>query len=110
MLYVFSLRFLAVLLHLYNIGGSMIEKTVKLQNKLGLHARPAALLVKTVGKFVSEVFLVKDGLEVNGKSIMGVLMLTAECGSFITIRADGPDEAATVEAIERLFQSKFREE
>jgi phosphocarrier protein len=88
----------------------MIEKTVKIQNTLGLHARPAALLVKTAGKFVSDLFLVKDGLEVNGKSIMGVLMLAAECGSEVTIRADGSDEEAMVEAIEKLFHSKFRED
>lgn len=88
----------------------MIEKTVKIKNKLGLHARPAALLVKAASKFVSEIYLLKDGLEVNGKSIMGVLMLAAECGSEITLRANGPDEEATVEALERLILSKFREE
>jgi phosphocarrier protein HPr len=86
----------------------MIEKKVRIKNKLGLHARPAALLVKTAAKFLSEISILKDGLEVNGKSILGVLMLAAECGSEITIRATGPDEEATVEALESLIQAKFR--
>ena len=88
----------------------MIEKNVKIINKLGLHARPAALIVKTAEQFVSDVFLIKDGLQVNGKSIMGVMMLAAECGSEITIRAIGVDSEAAVEAIGELIQSKFQEE
>ena len=88
----------------------MIEKKVRISNKLGLHARPAALIVKTAAKFVSDIFLVKDGLQVDGKSIMGVMMLAAAYGSEIIIRAKGPDKEAAVEALEALIQSKFDEE
>ena len=88
----------------------MIEKRVKIRNKLGLHARPAALIVKTAVTFVSDVFFIKDGLQVNGKSIMGVMMLAAAYGSEITIRVKGPDKEAAVEALEALFESKFDEE
>ena len=88
----------------------MIERKVAIQNKLGLHARPAALLVKTASGFQSEIVFVRDKLKVNGKSIMGVLMLAAECGSEILIRASGPDEESAVEALEALIKSKFNEE
>ena len=69
----------------------MIEREVQIVNKLGLHARPAAEIVKTAAKFESNITLTRDDLEVNGKSIMGVMMLAAEFGSTITLRADGPD-------------------
>lgn len=88
----------------------MIEKKVRIRNKLGLHARPSALIVKTAATFVSEIFLVKDGLQVNGKSIMGVMMLAAAYGTEVTIRAKGPDKEAAVDALETLIQSKFDEE
>ncbi|MFQ6093639.1 MAG: HPr family phosphocarrier protein [bacterium] len=88
----------------------MIERKVKIINKFGLHARPAALLVKTAAQFVSDISLLKDGLQVNGKSIMGVMMLAAEYGSEMTIRASGPDKEAAVEALEALIRSKFDEE
>jgi len=88
----------------------MTEKIVTIQNKLGLHARPAALLVRTAAKFKSDVKLIKDGLEVNGKSIMGVMMLAAEMGSQITIRAEGEDEEKAVEALAKLFENKFDED
>jgi phosphocarrier protein len=87
----------------------MAERTVEIVNKNGLHARPAAELVKTAGKFSSEVTIVRDDLEVNGKSIMGVMMLAAECGSQITLRAIGPDELAALDALEQLVASKFGE-
>jgi len=86
------------------------EKTVEITNKLGIHARPAALFVKEAGKYESDVFVLKDGQEVNGKSIMGVMMLAAECGSKITIRACGPDSEKAVEALVKLVRSKFDEE
>jgi phosphocarrier protein HPr len=88
----------------------MIEKKVRIHNRLGLHARPAALIVQTASKFVSNISLVKDGLQVDGKSIMGVMMLAAAYGSEIVIRANGPDNEAAVKALEVLFQSKFDEE
>jgi phosphocarrier protein HPr len=78
-------------------------------NPLGLHARPAAQLVKLASTFASEIELMKDGLEVNGKSIMGVMMLAAECGSTITVRAVGPDEANAVAALTELIASGFGE-
>ena len=87
----------------------MIEREVQIVNKLGLHARPAAEIVKTASKFQSNITLVRDDLEVNGKSIMGVMMLAAEFGSSIMLRADGPDEAEAVEALAALVASKFRE-
>ena len=87
----------------------MIEREVQIVNKLGLHARPAAEIVKTAAKFESNITLTRDDLEVNGKSIMGVMMLAAEFGSTITLRADGPDEDQAVEALAALVASKFRE-
>ena len=87
----------------------MMERQVQIVNKLGLHARPAAEIVKTAAKFESNITLTRDDLEVNGKSIMGVMMLAAEFGSTITLRADGPDEDQAVEALAALVASKFRE-
>lgn len=87
----------------------MVERTVTIVNKNGVHARPAAEIVKTAGRFASDVTIVRDDLEVNGKSIMGVMMLAAECGAPITIRADGPDAQDAAEAIVKLVQSKFGE-
>jgi phosphocarrier protein len=87
----------------------MIERTVTIANKNGLHARPAAEIVKMAAKFKSDILLVRDELEVNGKSIMGVMMLAAEFGSSLLLRADGPDENEAVGAIARLIESKFGE-
>lgn len=88
----------------------MIQKKVRITNKLGLHARPAALLVKTAGKYRSDVTIAKDDMEVNAKSIMGVMMLAAEKGSLITITADGDDEQSAVDAIVKLVEGKFDED
>jgi len=87
----------------------MAERTVQIVNKNGLHARPAAEIVKTAGKFASDVTIVRDDLEVNGKSIMGVMMLAAECGSTILVRASGPDADAAVDALVTLVSSRFGE-
>lgn len=87
----------------------MIERTVTIANKNGLHARPAAEIVKMAAKFKSDILLVRDDLEVNGKSIMGVMMLAAEYGSSLLLRADGPDESEAVGAIAKLIESKFGE-
>jgi phosphocarrier protein len=87
----------------------MAERTVQIANKNGLHARPAAEIVKLAAKFQSEVVLVKDGMEVNGKSIMGVMMLAAECGSTLVLRADGTDADAAVDALASLIANKFGE-
>ena len=86
-----------------------VEKTVEIVNRAGMHARPAAELVKLAGSFASEIRLEKDGLEVNGKSIMGVLMLAAERGSQLRISADGDDAADAVEALAGLVGRGFGE-
>jgi phosphocarrier protein len=87
----------------------MPERTLKIVNKLGLHARPAAEIVKTASKFKSDITIIRDELEVNGKSIMGVMMLAAEFGSSILIRAEGPDADAALDALEALVAAKFGE-
>lgn len=87
----------------------MPEKRVEIVNELGLHARPASELVRVAGGFEAAVTVSKDGLDVNGKSIMGVLMLAAECGSTITIRTDGEDATEALEALTELVSSGFAE-
>jgi phosphocarrier protein len=81
-----------------------------IRNKLGLHARAAALLVKNANRFVSEVILEKDGLEVNGKSIMGILMLAATKGSRITLKVEGKDANQAIQILGKLIENKFGEE
>ncbi|MBM4306093.1 MAG: HPr family phosphocarrier protein [Deltaproteobacteria bacterium] len=85
-------------------------QTFTIKNKLGLHARAAALLVKTANRFVSEVSIEKDGLEVNAKSIMGILMLAATKGMRITLKAEGKDAGLAIQALGKLFENKFGEE
>ena len=87
-----------------------IEKNVKLINKLGLHARPAALLVQLASQYSSNIELEVNGLKVNGKSIMGVMMLAAPYNSEIRIIATGEDAEAAISGIEDLINSKFDEE
>lgn len=88
----------------------MIEKEFTIHNKTGLHARPAAMLVKVAGKFESEIRISKDGYEVNGKSIMGVMTLAAEPGSVIQIMVEGKDENEAIRALEDLIINDFYEE
>ena len=85
----------------------MTEVTATIINPLGLHARPAAQFVKLANTFQSDIELLKEGVPVNGKSIMGVMVLAAECGSTITIRANGTDEDAAVQALAELVHSGF---
>ncbi|MGH7622884.1 MAG: HPr family phosphocarrier protein [Gemmatimonadaceae bacterium] len=87
----------------------MMERTVEIVNKNGLHARPAAEIVKLSSKFQAEITMVRDDLEVNGKSIMGVMMLAAEFGSTLLVRASGPDAEQAVNAIADLVAAKFGE-
>jgi phosphocarrier protein HPr len=87
----------------------MMERTVEIVNRNGLHARPAAEIVKLSSKFNCDITIVRDDLEVNGKSIMGVMMLAAEYGSNILLRADGPDAEQAVNAIADLVAAKFGE-
>jgi phosphocarrier protein HPr len=88
----------------------MEVQTFTIKNRLGLHARAAALLVKTANRFTSEVTLEKDGLEVNGKSIMGILMLAVSKGSKITLKVNGKDSAQAIQVLGRLIEDKFGEE
>ncbi len=85
------------------------ERRVDIRNAHGLHARPAAEFVKLAKKYNSEVRVSKDELEVNGKSIMGVMMLAAEAGSTITIRAEGEDAARAVDDLAQLVENGFGE-
>ena len=87
----------------------MIKKTVRIANKLGLHARPSAMLVTTASRYESEVFLTKENLRVNGKSIMGVMMLAAEQGSLLIVEVDGPDEETALNDIVKVIESGFSE-
>lgn len=84
-------------------------REVPIVNPLGLHARPAAQFVKLASTFASEIEVSKDGLSINGKSIMGVMMLAAECGSRIVIKAEGPDEADALTALAELVARGFGE-
>lgn len=87
----------------------MVERSVEIVNKNGIHARPAAEIVKTAGRFKSHITLSREDLEVNGKSIMGVMMLAAEFGSLVQLRADGPDADEAIEALAILIANKFGE-
>lgn len=86
------------------------ERTVVVTNAYGLHARPAAEFVKLANEFEAEISVCKENVEVNGKSIMGVMMLAAERGSEITVRAAGADATAAVERLAALVESGFGEE
>jgi phosphocarrier protein HPr len=88
----------------------MIERQATIVNQDGLHARPAARIVRLANTFDAEIELSKDGVEVNGKSIMGVMMLAAEFGSSITIRANGPDAEQAVAALAALVAEGFGEQ
>jgi phosphocarrier protein len=88
----------------------MVDGKVRILNKLGLHARPAAMFVKTAARFRSDVCLAREDQVVNGKSIMGVMMLAAECGSEVTISVTGEDEVQALKTLVELFHRKFNEE
>lgn len=85
----------------------MVERTITIENESGLHARPAATFVRHAAQFTSDITLIKDGLRVNGKSIMGVMMLAAEQGSQIQIIVSGEDEEAALQALIHLIESHF---
>jgi phosphocarrier protein HPr len=87
-----------------------VEKDLVLKNKYGLHARPATLLAEVANGFKSKIAVVKDGQEVNAKSIFGLMMLAAEKGSTFHVKASGEDAAAAVAAMEKLIDQKFTEE
>ena len=85
-------------------------KELTVVNKLGIHARPAALFVKTANRFTCDIFVEKDGEKINGKSIMGLMMLAAGPGSKLTIHANGADAPQAIAEIEALMKRKFDEE
>ena len=87
----------------------MIKTTIKVSNKLGLHARASAKLTKLASSFVSDVALTRNGRRVNAKSIMGVMMLAAGIGSEVELEVDGADEEKAVQALTELFNHKFGE-
>ena len=88
----------------------MLEQTVTILNKSGLHMRPAERLVHLASRFQAEITLIKDDLPINGKSIMGILMLAAEHGSTLPIRADGADEQEAIQALVDLFEHPLGEQ
>lgn len=87
----------------------MVERDIEIKNKLGLHARAAAKLVHVAARFKSDIKIRKGDEEVDGKSILGILLLAAGRGSVIKLRADGPDERDALDAIEKLIDGKFDE-
>jgi phosphocarrier protein HPr len=91
-------------------GVLTITKDFLVSNKLGIHARPAALFVKTANRFTCDIFVEKDGEKVNGKSIMGLMMLAAGPGSKLTVHAEGQDASQALSEIEILLKRKFDEE
>ena len=88
----------------------MVERTIVIQNRLGLHARACSVFVKEAARFACHITLARDGLEVNGKSILGVMMLAAERGAELTLKADGSDEQQAIEALVKVVNDKFGEE
>ena len=90
--------------------GEFLTKELTIVNKLGIHARPAAMFVKTANRFACDVFVEKDGEKINGKSIMGLMMLAAGPGSKLTIHAQGADATQAIAEIEALIKRKFDED
>ena len=90
--------------------GDKAEKEVPIVNRLGMHARPAAMFVRTASRFQCEVWVEKEGEQINGKSIMGLMMLAAGQGSKLMIRCDGPDADSALAELEQLIANKFSED
>jgi phosphocarrier protein HPr len=91
------------------IDSGLMTKDLLVSNKLGIHARPAAMFVKTANRFTCDIFVEKDGEKVNGKSIMGLMMLAAGPGSTLTVHAQGHDASQALAELESLFKAKFEE-
>jgi phosphocarrier protein HPr len=87
----------------------MVQREVTIRNRAGLHTRPAAAIVKMAAKYKADFWIEKDDMEINGKSIIGVMTFAAEQGSLLMLRFDGADEAAALEAMIALFESGFGE-
>lgn len=90
--------------------GQTVTRNLTVMNKLGIHARPAAMFVKTANRFECDIFVEKDGEKVNGKSIMGLMMLAAGPGSKLTVHAQGNDASQALAELETLLQQKFGED
>ena len=90
--------------------GDKIEKEVTIVNRLGMHARPAAMFVRIASRYRADVWVEKDGEQINGKSIMGLMMLAAGQGSKLMIRCEGPDADRAVQELEQLIAGKFSED
>lgn len=88
----------------------MVEKSVTIMNRAGIHARPAALIVQTANTFDSEIFFEKEDIRINGKSIMGIITLGAGYRTTLQVIAEGEDEEEALEAIVRLFENRFEED
>lgn len=88
----------------------MVTRNLTVLNKLGIHARPAAMFVKTANRFQCDIFVEKDGEKVNGKSIMGLMMLAAGPGSKLTVHAEGQDASQALAELETLVERKFGED
>jgi phosphocarrier protein HPr len=90
--------------------GQKVEKEITVINRLGLHARPAAMFVRIASRYRSEIWVEKEGEQINGKSIMGLMMLAAGQGSKLLIRCEGPDADKAMEEIEDLINRRFNED
>jgi phosphocarrier protein HPr len=90
--------------------GQKVEKEIAIVNRLGLHARPAAMFVRIASRFRCEIWVEKEGEQINGKSIMGLMMLAAGQGSTLLIRCEGPDADKAMEELEALIKAKFNED
>ena len=91
-------------------GGEKVEKEVTIVNRLGMHARPAAMFVRIASRYRSEIWVEKEGEQINGKSIMGLMMLAAGQGSKLMIRCEGPDADRAMQELEQLIANKFSED
>lgn len=87
----------------------MVQKTVKILNRAGMHTRPASMIVKIAAKYKSEFYILKDGYQINGKSIIGIMSLAAEFGSELVLRFDGPDEEKASAEMIKYFEEGFGE-
>ncbi len=91
-------------------NANSVTREMTIINRLGMHARPAAMFVKTASRFKSEIWVEKDGDQINGKSIMGLMMLAAGPGSKLTVTAEGPDATEAIEEINQIVLAKFNED
>jgi phosphocarrier protein len=87
----------------------MVQATVKIKNRAGMHTRPASIIVKLAAKYKSDFYIIKDSLQINGKSIIGIMSLAAEYGSELILKFEGPDEKKASEELVKYFEDGFGE-